>query len=52
MEGFKVIGQYEIQGEKLGSGAFGDIYGAVNKKGKKFALKIEKTSNKNPQLIY
>lgn len=45
-------GEYTVVGPKVGSGAFGEIYMAVNKKNEKVALKIEKTSNKNPQLLY
>jgi casein kinase 1 len=39
-------------GQKLGSGAFGEIYMAFNKRNEKFAIKIEKTTSKNPQLYY
>lgn len=48
----KTYGEYKLVGHKLGSGAFGDIYSAFNKRNEKFAIKIEKTSSKNPQLYY
>ena len=50
--GAKTYGDYTVSGDKLGSGAFGDIYPAVNKKGETVALKIEKSTCKNPQLFY
>jgi len=48
----KTYGEYKIVGQKLGSGAFGEIYTAFNKRNEKFALKVEKTTSKNPQLYY
>lgn len=39
-------------GQRIGSGAFGEIYLGVNKKNEKIALKIEKSTCKNPQLYY
>lgn len=39
-------------GQRVGSGAFGDIYMGVNKRNEKVGLKIEKNSTKNPQLFY
>lgn len=48
----KSFGEYKVVGNKIGSGAFGQIYPAINKKNEKVALKIEKASSKNPQLFY
>lgn len=48
----KTYGEYKIVGQKLGSGAFGEIYTAYNKRNDKFAIKVEKTTSKNPQLYY
>ena len=36
----KNYGDYNIIGQKVGSGAFGEIYMATNKKNEKVALKI------------
>ena len=48
----KSYGEYRVVGQKLGSGAFGEIYSAVKKNNDKYAIKVEKTSSKNPQLYY
>lgn len=48
----KTYGEYKIVGQKLGSGAFGEIFTAYNKRNEKFAIKIEKATSKNPQLYY
>ena len=48
----KSYGEYKIVGQKLGSGAFGEIFTAYNKRNEKFAIKIEKATSKNPQLYY
>ena len=48
----KTYGEYKVVGQKLGSGAFGEIYSAYNKRNDKFAIKVEKTASKNPQLYY
>ena len=48
----KSYGNYTIIGDKVGSGAFGEIYMALDKHNKKFGLKIEKLTCKNPQLYY
>ena len=48
----KTYGEYKIVGQKLGSGAFGEIFTAYNKRNEKFAIKIEKSTSKNPQLFY
>lgn len=45
-------GEYKVVGPKIGSGAFGEIYNAYNKRNEKFAIKIEKSTSKNPQLFY
>ena len=48
----KVGGKY-ILGRKLGSGSFGDIYLAVHEQtGKEFAVKMESSRCKHPQLLY
>lgn len=47
-----VYGQYKVVGQKIGSGAFGEIYQAYDKRNEKFAIKIEKSGTKNPQLFY
>lgn len=39
-------------GQRVGSGAFGEIYLGVNKRNEKVGLKIEKNTGKNPQLFY
>jgi hypothetical protein len=36
----KTFGEYKVVGNKIGSGAFGEIYPAVNKRNEKVALKI------------
>jgi len=36
----KTYGEYKIVGQKLGSGAFGEIYAAFNKRNEKLAIKI------------
>lgn len=48
----KKYGDYNVMGQKIGSGAFGEIYIGVNKNNERVALKIEKGNNKNPQLYY
>lgn len=48
----KTYGEYKIVGNKIGSGAFGEIFTAYNKRNEKFAIKIEKSTSKNPQLYY
>jgi predicted Ser/Thr protein kinase len=48
----KTYGEYKIVGQKIGSGAFGEIFTAFNKRNEKFAIKVEKTTSKNPQLYY
>jgi casein kinase 1 len=48
----KVGGKY-ILGRKLGSGSFGDIFLAVHEQtGKEFAVKMESSRCKHPQLLY
>lgn len=48
----KVGGKY-VLGRKLGSGSFGDIYLAVHEQtGKEFAVKMESSRCKHPQLLY
>lgn len=48
----KNYGEYTVMGQKIGSGAFGQIYLGVNKRNEKVALKIQKSTCKNPQLYY
>lgn len=36
----KTYGEYKVVGQKLGSGAFGEIYSVLNKRNEKFALKV------------
>ena len=36
----KSYGEYTIVGQKVGSGAFGDIYMAMNKRNEKVGMKI------------
>lgn len=36
----KNYGEYTVMGQKIGSGAFGEIYLGVNKRNEKVALKI------------
>lgn len=48
----KSYGDYTIVGQRVGSGAFGEIYQGVNKRNEKVGLKIEKNTGKNPQLFY
>ena len=39
--------------KKLGSGAFGEVYMAINTKNhSEYAVKLEKASTKSPQLFY
>ena len=48
----KSYGEYTVVGQRVGSGAFGEIYLGVNKRSEKVGLKIEKNTGKNPQLFY
>lgn len=48
----KIGGKY-VLGKKLGSGSFGDIYLAIHEQtGKEFAVKMESSRCKHPQLLY
>ena len=38
--------------QRIGSGAFGEIFLGINKRNEKVALKIQKSTSKNPQLYY
>ncbi|PXF46158.1 Casein kinase I [Gracilariopsis chorda] len=47
-----IAGRYRL-GHKLGAGAFGEVWSAVDVDNKyKVAVKIERTSSKHPQLFY
>lgn len=49
---YLVAGKYKV-GRKLGSGSFGDIHMAIEKKtGKELAVKIESVNAKEPLLMY
>lgn len=48
----KLGGKYKI-GKKLGAGAFGEVYLVTEiSSGTEYAIKIESTRNKNPQLLH
>lgn len=53
MSNVQLIGGIFIVGRKLGSGSFGDIYLVTHRETlEEFAVKIEPTKSKHPQLLY
>jgi casein kinase 1 len=48
----KSYGEYSVLPQKIGSGAFGEIFLGTSKLNERVALKIEKSTSRNPQLSY
>ena len=49
----RVGNKYRLQGRKIGSGSFGDVFLAVNiSTGDEVAVKLESTKSRQPQLLY
>lgn len=52
MQDIRIAGRYQL-GKKIGSGAFGDIYHGIDSQtNDEIAIKLEKISTHQPQLIY